>query len=275
MSGKRVSLVSLSAVVMAVSFFLSPYPVFGHTLWINATDHSPAFSGKFGARTKTYLGYGHRYPVEDFLPPDNLAEYSLIGPGGTKKEIAPVSPAGFLESDIRFKEPGHYMITVATKPGFYTMYREGDAIHHKLGPKTGLPDVVLSNYYEQYAKSLINVGVAEGDDFKKPVGHRLEVIPMENPLKLKGDGGHTMSLKVLFNGKPASFCRVYATYSGFSSNDDFAYATTADGQGIARIRLTHWGPWLVKANLKMNPTDEMKDKCNDMNYTATLTLGIP
>jgi uncharacterized GH25 family protein len=199
----------------------------------------------------------------------------LIGPDGRRKEITPVTPSGFLESDIRFKEPGQYMIAVATKPGFYTMYREGDAIYHKLGPKTGLKSVVLSNYYEQYAKSLISVGIAEGDDFKKPVGHKLEVVPMENPLKLKGGGGQIMSLKVLFNGEPASFCKVYATHSGFSSNDDFAYATVANRDGIARIRLSHWGPWLIKANVKMPPPDEMKDKCNEMNYTATLTLAIP
>lgn len=274
MTKKRIA---LPAVIAAALLFPFPQLVQGHTLWINMTDHSPAFSQKFGASTKTYLGFGHRYPVDDFLPPSYLAEYSLIGPGGTKKEITPAgsSGSGFLESEIRVKEPGHYVIAVTTKPGFYTMYKENDAIHHKLGPKTGLKDVVLSNYYEQYAKSLVTVGKAQGRDFDKPVGHRLEIIPLEDPATLKGDGGHTLPLQILFNGRPASFCRVYATYSGFSVNDDFAYATVADGQGIVRIRLTHWGPWLVKANLKMNPTDEMKDKCNDMNYTATLTLGIP
>ncbi len=265
----------LSGIAAIVAAFLFPYAGLAHSLWVNMTDHAPGFSQKFGAGTKAYIGYGHRYPVDDFLPSSNLAEYTLIGPGGTKKDIAPANASGFLASEIRVKEPGHYVIAVATRPGFYTMYRDAGAIHHKLGPKTGLKDVVLSVYYEQYAKSLVTTGPAEGRAFEKPVGHRLEIIPLEDPTKLKGDGGHTIPLKVLFNGEPASFCRVYATYSGFATNDDFAYATTADGQGVVRIRLNHWGPWLIKANVKMPATDEMKDKCNELNYTATLTVGIP
>lgn len=267
--------IALPGAVAALSLFLSPYLALGHSLWINTTDHVPGFSQKFGARTKTYIGYGHRYPVDDFLPPSNLAEYSLTGPGGTRKEVVPANASGFLESEIHVKEPGHYIVAVATKPGFYTMYKESGVIHHRLGPKTGLSDVVLSNYYEQYAKSLVTAGTADSRDFEKPVGHRLEIIPLEDPTTLKGDGGHTIPLKVLFNGQPASFCRVYATYSGFATTDDFAYATTADGQGVVKIRLTHWGPWLIKANLKRPPSAEMKDKCDEMNYTATLTLGIP
>jgi uncharacterized GH25 family protein len=272
MSGKRVS---VSAVVMTGIMFLFPYLVSAHSLWINVTDHSPAFFQKYGAATKAYLGFGHRYPVDDFLPPDNLGEYALIGPDGLKSEITPVNGAGFLESVLRFRTPGQYLVSVTTKPGFYTMYMENNAIHHKLGPKTGLENVILSQYYEQYAKGLITAGATEDTNFTKPLGHRLEIVPLENPLKLKGDGGHTLPVKILFNGRPARYCKVYATYSGYSTKDDFASATVADGEGIARIRLTHWGPWLIKANMKMPAPENMKDKCNELNYTATLTLEIP
>jgi uncharacterized GH25 family protein len=264
----------LTALIVLMVFFTCPV-VFGHSLWINATTHAPAFYPKFGAEMKSYVGYGHKYPVDDFLPLSHVAEYILVSPDGKKTAVTPANPSGFLASSLRFKEEGHYIVAMATKPGFYTMYRDGDAIHHKLGPKTGLKEVVLSNYYEQYAKSLITVGDGKGNGFAKPLGHRLEIVPMENPQTLKGDGGHALTVKILFGGQPASFCKVYGTYSGFSTEDDFACATTADKDGIARIRLSHWGPWLIKANLKMPPTDEMKEKCNEMNYTATLTIGIP
>jgi uncharacterized GH25 family protein len=83
-----------------------------------------------------------------------------------------------------------------------------------------------------------------------------------------------MNVKVLFNGKPAKFCDVFATYNGFSNTDDFAFATKTDANGIANIRLTHWGNWLVKATMKVPATAEMRDQCNDMHYTATLTFEI-
>ncbi len=98
---------------------------------------------------------------------------------------------------------------------------------------------------------------------------------MNNPADLKGNGGDFLSVKVLFKGKPAKFCKVYATYSGFSSGEDFAFSTATNGEGIAKIRLIHWGPWLIKAKLQLSPKDDLKDKCNKLNYTATLTFEVP
>jgi uncharacterized GH25 family protein len=268
-----------SALAAGTAFSLlslaSPGVSSAHTLWINATDHSPAFSQKFGGEAKTYFGFGHRYPLDDYLSADHLSEYVLVSPDGTKTALVPDNPAGFLATRVQFPKAGQYVVAASTKPGFYTMYRENDEIRHKIGPKTGLGNVILSNYYEQYSKALFNVGASEGNAFGKPVGHRLEIVPVENPFTLKGNGGDTLTVKVLFNGQPARYCRVYATYGGFSVEDDFAYATTADGRGLAKIRLTHWGAWLIKANMKLPPTDDMKDKCNDMSYTSTLTMEIP
>jgi len=247
---------------------------FAHTLWINATDYSPKVYLKFGAGSKVYFGWGHRYPVSDFLSIDDLQEFSLIYPDGERKKITPNS-GGFLATQINFKQPGLYIVSAAKKPGFYTMYVEKGKVHHEIGPKTGLEGVILSLYYEQYTKSLISVGEAEDDSFSKPVGHKLEVIPLENPYKLKGCGGHFLPVKVLFDGKPAQYCKVYATYSGFSTGDDFAYTTSTNSEGIAKIRLVHWGPWLIKANMKLPAPDYLKDKCNELNYTATLTFEVP
>lgn len=56
------------------------------------------------------------------------------------------------------------------------MYEQDGKIHHKAGPKTGVEGVVLSLYYEEYAKVLIWAGQASDDAFKKPVGHNLEII---------------------------------------------------------------------------------------------------
>jgi len=247
---------------------------FAHTLWLNATDYSPKVYPKFGARSKVYFGWGHHYPVDDFLAVEDLQEFSLIYPNGERKAIMP-GKGGFLATQMNFKQPGLYIVAASKKPGFYTMYVKKGRVHHEIGPKTGLEGVILSLYYEQYAKSLINVGEAEDDSFSKPVGHKLEIIPLENPYKLYGCGGHFLPLKVLFDGKPAKYCKVYATYMGFSTGDDFAYATSTNGEGIAKIRLTHWGPHLIKASMELPATDELKDKCNELSYTATLTFEVP
>ncbi len=253
---------------------LSSANVFAHSLWLNATDYTPEIYPRYGANTKVYFGWGHHFPVDDFLSVEDLQEFSLIYPDGERRKITPKS-GGFLATQINFKQPGLYIVAASKRPGFYTMFVEKGRIHHKIEPKTGLKGVILSLYYEQYAKSLINVGEKEDDSFLKPAGHKLEIIPLENPYKLHGCGGHFLPVKVLFEGKPAKFCKVYATYAGFSTGDDFAYATSTNGEGIAKIRLTHWGSHLIKVRMELPAPDNLKDKCNTLAYTATLTFEIP
>jgi len=260
--------------VLSVICLLVPSVSSAHTTWINATNFHPEIHPGYGARTNVFFGYGHHYPVDDFLPEDHLKEFSLISPDGSKEKLSP-NPGGFLATRINFKQPGFYIVSAALKPGFYTMYVEKGEIHHKLGPKTGLKGIILSLYYEQYAKALIKAGTGEDDSFSKPIGHKLEIIPLEDPSTLRGCGGHFLRVRVLFNGKPARYCKVYATYGGFSTDDDFAYATGTDGEGVAKIRITHWGPWLIKTDRKLPAPDDLKDKCNELHYTATLTFEVP
>lgn len=245
-----------------------------HSMWMNVSNHSPGFSPKHGARTHIYFGWGHRYPVDDFLTDEFLGKVFLFDPKGKKEELKP-SPDGFRATKVKMKEKGGWMVGATIKPGFYTMYLDKGKMHHVTKPKTGLPAVVMSLYYEQYAKTLINVGGASEKSFSKPVGHKFEIVPLENPGKLKGCGGHFLPVRVLFDGKPARHCAVYATYNGFSSDMAFAYTTATDAQGKAKIRLLHHGEWLVKASLKLPASGDLTDKCNELHYSATLTFDVP
>ena len=125
---------------------------------------------------------------------------------------------------------------------------------------------------------LQNSKVSRRDVIKRIQSHvlsvllKVEIIPMQNPAKLRT--GDFLDLKVLFDGKPAKYFNVYATYSGFSTDDDFAYATGTNAKGMTRIRLLHHGPWLVKADIKMPAPAELKDKCMQVHYTATLTFEV-
>ena len=250
--------------------------VLAHEMWINVTDYSPEFylEHRDRASTKTYFGFGSRYPVDDFLPKDKLKDLYLIMPDGSKKDLQP-QPGGFLATQINFEKEGGYIVSAILEPGFYSVYVENGKLHCHSSPKGIFKKAILSLYYEQYAKSLINVGEPRDDSFLKPVGHKLEIIPLENPYKLRGNGGDFLSVKVLFEGKPARFCNVYATYSGFSSEGDFAYASLTNANGIAKLRLIHWGPWLIKAELRLPATKILKLKCNELTYIATLTFHVP
>jgi len=254
--------------VLSLSLWV-PALVHPHTMWLNVSDYSPHPE----AGTIVYFGWGHRYPVDGFLSGESLDSFVLVCAGdGEQRQLNP-NPGGFLATEVTFQESGAYLIAASQKPGFYTMHVENGKIHHKLGPKTGLKGVILSLYYEQYAKALVNVGGGYGNTFSKPVGHRIEIIPLKNPSDLRV--GDRLPIQVLFEGKPLRFSNVFATYAGFSTGEDFAYATSTDGEGKATIRLLHYGPWLIKTDIKLPVSSDLKDKCNQLHYTATLTFEVP
>lgn len=245
---------------------------FSHTLWLNASDYTPKVYPTFGARTKIYFGWGHRFPVDDFLTADSLADYTLFGPDGVEQALSP-NPGGFLATAVSLKKQGVYRVGATLKSGFYTIYEKAGKTHHKIGPKTGLKGVVMSLYYEEYAKALILAGQASDEAFKKPIGHNLEIIPLQRPSEIRQ--GDFLPVQVLFEGRPARYCKVYGTYSGFSSTCDFAYSTTTHAGGEAKIRILQHGTWLVKAELKLPATEDLKEKCNERSYSATLTFEVP
>ncbi len=262
---------AIAAIALILCFLVSSAPVGAHTLWLNVSNHYPDFYEKFGAGTRVFTGWGHHYPVDGFLDFSSLAAYDLVGPNEKVRELTP-NPGGLLATDVRMPDPGAYYVSAVKKPGFYTMYEADGRIRHKSGPKSGLENVVLSLYYEEYAKALIAAGPAETDTLKKPVGHNLEIIPLKNPKKLII--GDSLPVKVMFEGAPAKFVQVLGTYYGFSSEDDFAFATKTNSKGEAEIRILHQGHWMVKAWKKMPAGPEFKDRCNQMSYSATLTFGI-
>lgn len=248
---------------------------FAHTMWINVSDHNPQYYKKFGAGTKAYIGWGHNYPVDDFLEHSALKEFKLIDPEGKTKELKP-NPGGFLATEIRVKHKGTFLVSAVKNPGFYTMYKKNGQIHHKSTPKNAIKadieEVVLSHYFEESAKSLINVGQADVKRLKQPLGHTLEILCLKNPRELKV--GEMLPIKVLFKEKPAQFVQVLATYSSFSTEDDFAFATKTNQKGEARIKILHQGNWLIKAWKKMPAIAEYRNKCNQMSYSATFTFSI-
>ena len=236
---------------LALVFLLAVFSIaHAHTLWLNATNYFPdIYSPEHGARTIIYFGWGHRYPVADFLSADKLSEFNLITPQGESKSIKP-GDGGFLATKLSLSEKGTYIVASALNPGFYTMYLENGKIHHKSVPKTGLSGVLLSLHFEQYAKALINVAGSDSS-FRKPVKHALEIIPLANPAEIKV--GDHLPVQVLFKGKPARFCPVYGTYAGFSTGDDFAFATTADGEGKAKIRIRNCSSISGNTIIKLSP----------------------
>lgn len=254
----------LFQIVLVLCFCLCLSTVaYAHTMWLNVTDYSPKIFShpKYApvprAKTVVYFGWGHRYPVADFLSDKYLGDFFLIKPDGSKEKLTP-GEGGFRAVEIKEKKEGGMIVAATITPGFYGEIKKKKDFY-KLR-------------YAQYAKALINVGKVSGNPFSKPVGHRLEIIPLKNPNELKLE--EWFEFKVLFDGKPAKRVKIRAcslfSFAGKS------FTTSTDNNGKAKIRiLDYCGPWIVKATMQLPPTKEFKDKCKELSYTATLTFAVP
>ena len=263
-------IIRLAGLIMLFSLAV-PNQSPAHNLWLNATDFSPELSKRTGAHSKVYFGFGHKFPVSDFLDKSKLREFQLIRPDQSKMDLE-AGDGGFLSTPLIMKKKGAYTVSAATNTGFYTMYNKGGRMHHKMGTMEGLEDIILSLYFENYTKALINVGKTSNNDYSTPIGHNIEIVPLENPyLKKAGD---LLKLQVLHNGKPVPFCPVSATYVGFSDKEDYAYSSKTNSQGIATVRLLTHGHWIVMAVVRKPPPDDLKEKCLEMKYSASLSFAV-
>lgn len=125
------------------------------------------------------------------------------------------------------------------------------------GGRTVHKDAVRSTRYEKFAKTLLPVG-GKTEGFNKKVGHRLEIVPVDNPLAAKP--GDEILLKVLLDGKPAKFNEVRATYDGFTDIESaWAFAASPVNHGEAKVRITAPGVWCVMVSVHLTEKTEDYD----------------
>ena len=245
-----------------------------HTLWINMSDYTPAYRPNRGAVTHLYMGWGHHYPVDGFINTDDFTDVSLISPSG-KKEALILRKDGYGETKLTLPEEGMYLTAITRRPSMNTTYSENGKEIAVKGPKTGHREIVSSVYSQQFAKSVFLSGNSFTGNISRPIGHTLEIIPLTNPFALENNRGGRMKVKVLYKGKPLAFQKLQAMYEGYSKNDESSAYVSTNRDGIADIRIDHWGAWVIKTRLDTTPSDELKDRVNTERYFASLTFFVP
>ena len=238
---------------------------YAHYLWVNVDNYSP----KMDEEITISLGWGHHFPEDGLPAADKLERMYLISPDEKKipLEIRPEGEKGLVGSvKVKLEKPGTYLVVAEKKSGFVTKTTEG----YKYQSKKGLKGVIKSSWSEGSAKAIINVSETSGNSFQKEISQRYQVIPVDEPGKLKE--GDYLRVKVTLDDKPYSTL-VYATYAGFSTEKDtFAYTTRTSKEGIAKIKMLKSGIWLIKTSDEIPyPNAEEADV---YSFTSTLTFGI-
>jgi uncharacterized GH25 family protein len=235
-----------------------------HDMWLNMRHYT------FEADNPVYMtiGYGHFFsgPGGEFMPQEYLDKLYIIGSDGRESKIKPNNQVEY-QSEKPVERAGTYLVVASKKGGFFTKTTKG----YKRGrSKKGLKNVISCNYSEKYAKAIVNIGNGSGNVFSKTLGHKLEVVPLKDPSKLRE--GDYMPVKILFEGKPLGTF-VHATYAGFSSEKNtFAYATKSDKKGIAKIKILKSGVWLLIVKHEISYPDPKE--CDKISCSSALTFEV-
>ena len=258
--GKTLGVLGLSLALMLGVFFT---PAGAHFMWINSGDYTPPIK----TPVKFTIGWGHAFasPVGNVMyKQEGLEKIYMLDPDGKKLKIKPTNEIEF-SVEKPLKKNGAYLTVATRKEAFFTKTTKG----YERQSKKGLKNVIQCGYYGMYAKAVVDVEKGGGKNLTKPVGHILEIVPLEDPADLRE--GDYMPVKVLYNNEPLK-TELCATYVGFSTEGAWAYTTKTNKEGMGKIKMLKSGIWLIKAGHTVPYPDP--DECDEYSYSATLTFEV-
>lgn len=260
-------------VVAAVMTALLSQSVHAHTLWIQ----SSRYKVKRRLAKPMFFGWGHYLPLDDAISSDKLRYIKVFDPTGSSKMVEIREEKSLHSYIIKYDKVGTYCLAAETNPGYYTVYKNVNGkTHHALKPKSDLPaaeDIRLSVLTLQSTKAYV-VCEEPSDDVPGPVGFQVELIPVQDPTKLKP--GDELPLEVFFKGKRfEGKGKWVATYNGYSTaGDDYCHKETEVEGGKFTVPITRPGTWFVRFFFKQEATREEALKCNHLNYKTTLVFQV-
>jgi hypothetical protein len=179
--------------------------------------------------------------------------------------------------DIETGGPGTYVVGLSTNPREIDLKAKdfNEYLAHD-----GLPDTLAARKkkgelgkdvrerYSKHVRAVFQVGDGLTDDYRKPFGYPVEIIPQQNPYSLRV-GQHVEVLCTL-DGRPIAGQFIMAGWESKGGKLRSLSART-DERGIARIRLGGSGKWFVKF-IHMTPLDD--PQLNYESKWASLTFEI-
>jgi uncharacterized GH25 family protein len=126
----------------------------------------------------------------------------------------------------------------------FHQYLEHEGLHHIIAQRkqAGEADKSASERYRRYLKSLIVVGGQRTSTWSKPLGHKLEIIPLSDPTVAKQND--IVQFRVLLDNNALPNVQLAAL--GRQADKVTDIHTTTGKNGVASLKLPHTGEWLVR-----------------------------
>jgi uncharacterized GH25 family protein len=231
--------------------------IFGTSLSVNAHDYWIApqnYQPQVGQSVAIKLFVGDHFsedterPLQQKMTVDFLLHNEATAPRNlivaeqfTKKPVA----------QFVINKPGTHVISMQRNWAQIEMtgdkfhqYLEHEGLHHIIAQrkKAGDADKSATERYRRYLKSLLVVGGKRTSTWHKPLGHKLEIIPLSDPTVAKQND--TLQFRVLLDNN--ALANVQLAALGRQADKVTDIHTTTGKNGVGSLKLPHTGEWLVR-----------------------------
>ena len=176
----------------------------------------------------------------------------------------------------KFIKEGTHLLSLESDAAFielegpkFNSYLKEDGIEDILESRTNdnQLDKPAREFYKRYAKLLVQSGMRTDDTFRKRLGFRYEIVPLQNPYTLKS--GDYLECRLMWEGRPSphSLVKVWSHVG----NRIFLQDIYTEDDGTIKFPLSSSGPWMVSA-VKMVPSQ--KEGADYESSWASLVFGI-
>lgn len=261
MKKQTIFAVSLSLLLVA--------SIFGHDLFLKSDSFFLRPNSKFSVKVMN----GTFQQSEGAVSFARLQDVSVVANGKRTKPV---------EKDFTKNETTSFINLTTGAAGTYvvglsTMHREialKAADFNNYLKEDGLPDTLeerrktgelgkdAKERYSKHVKAIYQVGGKRSDDYKTVLGYPVELVPQQNPYKLKK--GDTIEILCLKDGKPLADQVVLAGRE-HGGKVSVAPELRSDAKGIVKLKLDGPGKWYVKFINMIKLTDP------DLNYESKWT----
>lgn len=210
----------------------------------------------------------HYFTVGEELEPVEVNEVYAVKNGVKSGSDLPLERNAdriWYEAKYRLTDSAPVIIVGNRKGGYYCLFTDGgyaDGTRAEAAAANPGKTIATARYFAKYSKYYLNPAASDAS-FSVPLGHALEIIPLDNPARIRK--GSTAKFRVLYNGQPLANADIQATYDYYDYKTANAYAQTGktDARGEVSFRIDQTGIWIIRASDTRRSTKPGTDEDNN------------
>jgi uncharacterized GH25 family protein len=178
--------------------------------------------------------------------------------------------------EYSFSSVGTHLLTMQSNAAYieldaekFNAYLEEDGLDYIVEQRkaTGTQDQGSREFYTRYAKLMVQSGDRADDTYKKQIGFKLEIIPLQNPYDLHA--GDYLECKVMYQREPAPHALVKVW--SHIGNRTFLQNIYTENDGTIKFPISNTGRWMV-STVKM--IEANRSDADWESLWASLVFGI-